>query len=66
MLDFDLCVFVFFFLSRKLVSLPLKWYAVGQCWHYEGMNMGRQREHYQWNVDIIGVPNGAVCRLYIA
>ncbi|CAA3029064.1 histidine--tRNA ligase, chloroplastic mitochondrial [Olea europaea subsp. europaea] len=46
----------------KLVSLPLKWYAVGQCWHYEGMNMGRQREHYQWNVDIIGVPNGALLK----
>lgn len=40
----------------KSLSLPLKWYAVGQCWRYERMTRGRRREHYQWNMDIIGVP----------
>ncbi len=45
-----------FFLFRKSVSLPLKWFAVGQCWRYERMTRGRRREHYQWNMDIIGVP----------
>ncbi|KAF2312181.1 hypothetical protein GH714_028394 [Hevea brasiliensis] len=40
----------------KLVSLPLKWSAVGQCWRYERMTRGRRREHYQWNMDIVGVP----------
>ncbi|KAM3689249.1 hypothetical protein ACB098_09G032600 [Castanea mollissima] len=40
----------------KSVSLPLKWFAVGQCWRYERMTRGRRREHYQWNMDIIGVP----------
>ncbi|KAF5940414.1 hypothetical protein HYC85_021581 [Camellia sinensis] len=41
----------------KSVSLPLKWFAVGQCWRYERMTRGRRREHYQWNMDIIGVPD---------
>ncbi|XAR65792.1 Histidine--tRNA ligase [Bertholletia excelsa] len=39
----------------KSISLPLKWFAVGQCWRYERMTRGRRREHYQWNMDIIGV-----------
>ncbi|XP_011075423.1 histidine--tRNA ligase, chloroplastic/mitochondrial isoform X1 [Sesamum indicum] len=41
----------------KSVSLPIKWFAIGQCWRYERMTRGRRREHYQWNMDIIGVPN---------
>uniref|UniRef100_A0A7C8YTU3 histidine--tRNA ligase n=1 Tax=Opuntia streptacantha TaxID=393608 RepID=A0A7C8YTU3_OPUST len=40
----------------KSISLPLKWFAIGQCWRYERMTRGRRREHYQWNMDIIGVP----------
>ncbi|XP_065857390.1 histidine--tRNA ligase, chloroplastic/mitochondrial-like [Euphorbia lathyris] len=40
----------------KSVALPLKWFTVGQCWRYERMTRGRRREHYQWNMDIIGVP----------
>ncbi|EYU18628.1 hypothetical protein ABFS82_10G154000 [Erythranthe guttata] len=40
----------------KSASLPLKWFAIGQCWRYERMTRGRRREHYQWNMDIIGVP----------
>ncbi|KAH0995793.1 hypothetical protein GBA52_019657 [Prunus armeniaca] len=40
----------------KSLSLPVKWFAVGQCWRYERMTRGRRREHYQWNMDIIGVP----------
>lgn len=59
--SFDLHVF---FLSRKSVSLPLKWFAVGQCWRYERMTRGRRREHYQWNMDIIGVPDVTVCHLF--
>ncbi|KAL1815927.1 hypothetical protein ACET3Z_018501 [Daucus carota] len=39
----------------KSLSLPVKWFAVGQCWRYERMTRGRRREHYQWNMDIIGV-----------
>ncbi|KAI3441441.1 Histidine--tRNA ligase [Psidium guajava] len=40
----------------KSAPLPLKWFAIGQCWRYERMTRGRRREHYQWNMDIIGVP----------
>lgn len=39
----------------KGLALPAKWYAVGQCWRYERMTRGRRREHYQWNMDIVGV-----------
>lgn len=35
--------------------LPLKWAAVGQCWRYERSTRGRRREHYQWNLDVVGV-----------
>ncbi|CAH9100808.1 unnamed protein product [Cuscuta europaea] len=41
----------------KSVPLPLKWFAIGQCWRYERMTRGRRREHYQWNMDIIGIPD---------
>ncbi|KAM3259981.1 hypothetical protein ACQJBY_051323 [Aegilops geniculata] len=36
--------------------LPLKWFTIGQCWRYERMTRGRRREHYQWNMDVFGVP----------
>jgi histidyl-tRNA synthetase len=36
-------------------SLPLKWYSIPQCWRFESTTRGRNREHYQWNMDIIGV-----------
>ncbi|KAG0488364.1 hypothetical protein HPP92_007175 [Vanilla planifolia] len=39
----------------KSASLPLKWFTIGQCWRYERMTRGRRREHYQWNMDIIGL-----------
>ncbi len=36
------------------LSFPLKWTTIAQCFRYERMTKGRKREHYQWNVDIIG------------
>ena len=36
------------------LSFPLKWYTIGQCFRYERMTRGRKREHYQWNLDVIG------------
>jgi histidyl-tRNA synthetase len=36
------------------LKLPLKWFTIAQCFRYERMSRGRKREHYQWNVDIIG------------
>ena len=34
--------------------LPLKWFSVPQCWRFETTQRGRKREHYQWNMDVIG------------
>jgi len=34
--------------------LPLKWYSIPQCWRFETTQRGRKREHYQWNMDIVG------------
>ncbi len=36
------------------LAFPLKWTTIAQCFRYERMTKGRKREHYQWNVDIIG------------
>ena len=33
---------------------PLKWFSLPQCWRFETPQRGRKREHYQWNMDIIG------------
>lgn len=51
------------FLGRKSQAFPLKWFAIGQCWRYENTTRGRRREHYQWNMDIIGVPGVEVSSL---
>jgi histidyl-tRNA synthetase len=39
------------------LRLPIRWYSIPQCWRYERMTRGRRREHYQWNLDIIGEPD---------
>ena len=39
---------------QKELSFPLKWTTIAQCFRYERMTKGRKREHYQWNMDIIG------------
>jgi histidyl-tRNA synthetase len=38
------------------LALPAKWFSIPQCWRYERMTRGRKREHYQWNMDVFGVP----------
>ncbi|NQU41327.1 MAG: histidine--tRNA ligase [Lentisphaerae bacterium] len=38
------------------LDLPLKWFAIAQCFRYERTTRGRKREHYQLNLDIIGEP----------
>jgi len=40
--------------KQSSLSFPLKWFSIPQCFRYERMTRGRKREHYQWNVDIIG------------
>jgi histidyl-tRNA synthetase len=39
------------------LAFPLKWFTIAQCFRYERMTRGRKREHYQWNLDIIGEPS---------
>ena len=39
---------------QKELRFPLKWTTIAQCFRYERMTKGRNREHYQWNLDIIG------------
>lgn len=46
---------------------PLKWFSIPQCWRFETPQRGRKREHYQWNMDIIGsVEMGAELELISA
>lgn len=33
---------------------PIKWFSIPQLFRYERPQKGRLREHYQWNVDIVG------------
>ena len=37
------------------LTLPLKWFSIPQCWRFETTQRGRKREHYQWNMDVVGV-----------
>lgn len=41
--------------TKGRLVMPLKWYSIPQCWRFETVTRGRLREHYQWNMDIIGV-----------
>lgn len=36
------------------LAFPLKWFTIAQCFRYERTTKGRKREHYQWNLDIVG------------
>lgn len=39
---------------QGMLSFPLKWFAIAQCFRYERTTKGRKREHYQWNLDVVG------------
>mmetsp|Transcript_35881 Transcript_35881/g.89547 ORF Transcript_35881/g.89547 Transcript_35881/m.89547 type:complete len:513 (+) Transcript_35881:23-1561(+) len=41
--------------QRTTLTVPIKWFAIPQCWRYERTTRGRRREHYQWNMDVWGV-----------
>jgi histidyl-tRNA synthetase len=36
------------------LQFPIKWFTIAQCFRYERMTRGRKREHYQWNLDVVG------------
>ncbi|MEJ2501697.1 MAG: histidine--tRNA ligase [Gemmatimonadota bacterium] len=38
----------------RAMPKPIRWYSVPQLFRYERTQRGRLREHFQWNVDIIG------------
>ena len=43
--------------KQNELALPLKWFTIAQCFRYERMSRGRKREHFQWNLDIVGEPS---------
>ena len=40
---------------RKSLKYPLRWYSIPNLFRYERPQKGRRREHWQLNVDILGV-----------
>ncbi len=38
----------------RAMPKPIRWFSVPQLFRYERTQRGRLREHFQWNVDIIG------------
>jgi histidyl-tRNA synthetase len=38
---------------------PVRWWSFGPFWRYERPQKGREREFFQWNVDLLGVENPA-------
>lgn len=38
----------------RAMPKPIRWFSVPQLFRYERPQRGRLREHFQWNVDIVG------------
>lgn len=36
------------------MAKPIRWFTMPQLFRYERQQRGRLREHYQWNVDVVG------------
>ena len=41
------------------LALPVRWFAIPQCFRYEETQRGRKREHFQWNMDAVGLASVA-------
>lgn len=41
---------------RKSLKFPLRWYSIPNLFRYERPQKGRRREHWQLNVDLLGLP----------
>ena len=39
---------------HRAMSKPIRWFSIPQLFRYERQQKGRLREHFQWNVDIVG------------
>ncbi len=40
--------------SQELTR-PIRWWSFGPFWRYERPQLGRAREFFQWNIDLLGV-----------
>jgi len=38
----------------RAMPKPIRWFSVPQLFRYERQQRGRLREHFQWNVDVVG------------
>jgi histidyl-tRNA synthetase len=45
--------------KRREMPFPLRWFSIPNVFRYERPQRGRLREHYQLNVDLVGLPEGA-------
>lgn len=43
---------------HKQTPKPIRWYSIPNLMRYEKPQRGRLREHWQFNVDVFGAPNG--------
>lgn len=41
--------------KRRELSFPLRWFSIPNVFRYERPQKGRLREHYQLNVDLVGI-----------
>ncbi len=41
------------------LALPVRWFSIPQCFRYEAPQRGRTREHFQWNMDAVGIASMA-------
>jgi histidyl-tRNA synthetase len=39
---------------HRAMAKPIRWFSLPQLFRYERQQRGRLREHFQWNVDIVG------------
>jgi histidyl-tRNA synthetase len=44
--------------KRRELAFPLRWFSIPNVFRYERPQKGRLREHYQLNVDLVGLPEG--------
>lgn len=43
----------------RSMRMPVRWFSMPQLFRYERTQRGRLREHWQWNVDVLGEPGVA-------
>ena len=43
--------------KRRELVFPLRWFSIPNLFRYERPQRGRLREHYQLNVDLLGIPD---------